>query len=117
MFFQRKINYRERKKKENRNVIKADDAVKELRKSRDRLKYLKKSKVPNMLKKIDIIKADQKKATKKKKAMLNLKLAVLSKVLNILKAEQSNIQIFFLCLVGLTFSKSLEFTVGAVDFN
>ena len=43
-------------------MIKADDAVKELRKSRDRLRYLTKSKVPNMLKKIDIIKADQKKS-------------------------------------------------------
>ena len=37
-------------------MIKADDDVKELRKSRDRLRYLTKSKVPNVLKKIDIIK-------------------------------------------------------------
>ena len=54
---------------------------------------MSKNKVPNVLKKIDIIKADQKKATMKIEAMLNPKLVVLSKFQNIWKTEQSNLKI------------------------
>ena len=90
MYFQRQINYRERK--EN-GAKKEDDAKKELRKTRDKLRYTTNKKIPKLMKKIEEVKAGQKKASsKKKKLQLRLKLETLSCQLKELKNEQYNLQ-------------------------
>ena len=86
MFFQRQINYRKRKEKE-------DDAKKELRKMRDQLRYITNTKIPKLMEKIAEVKSGQKKASsKKKKLQLKLKLATLSCQLKELKNDQYNLQ-------------------------
>ena len=91
MHYQRQINYRERKKKEAR---KEDDGKKELRKTRDQLRYITNKKIPKLMEKIEEVKAGQKKvSSKKKKLQLRLKLETLSCQLKELKNEQNNLQI------------------------
>ena len=91
MYFQRQINYRERKEK---GTKKEDDAKKELRKTRDQLRYITNKKIPKLMEKIEEVKAGQKKvSSKKKKLQLRLKLETLSCQLKELKNEQNNLQI------------------------
>ena len=89
MHFQRQINYRERKEK---GTKKEDDAKKELRKTRDQLRYIT-NKIPKLMEKIEEVKAGQKKpSSKKKKLQLRLKLETLSCQLKELKNDQFNLQ-------------------------
>ena len=85
MFFQRQINYREKKKREAK---KGDLAKKELRKTRDRLRYITRL-MSKLMAEIEEIKADlNRRLTKKKKTRLRLKLDTLSCKLKELKNEE-----------------------------
>ena len=101
MFFQRQINYRERKKEkemmEAKVLAKKDmekaEKVKKVKKTRDKLRYLVNTKIPKIKSDIEDVKSDQKRASsKKKKSELRVKFEALKSKLKLCKNEENKLK-------------------------
>ena len=101
MFFQRQINYRERKKKkelmEAKVLAKKDmekaEKVKKVKKTRDKLRYLVNTKISKIKSDIEDVKSDQKRASsKKKKSELRVKFEALKSKLKLCKNEENKLK-------------------------